>query len=126
MKTWFCSLLLLFFGFYPTVYGQNIRNAIVIGASASQLDGDQMAGFNKAGMIFGGSSNFKITDNFSFQPEILFLQKGSKSVEDEDDPTAPFLKYRLNYISVPVLACYKVNQGSAAYIPCIHSGKRSQ
>ena len=103
-----CLCLFTFFSFFlfnPTVYAQQIRNAIVIGASASQIDGDRLSGFDKAGLVFGGSSNFKINDKFSFQPEILFLQKGSKTTQSD---SMMYLKWRLNYISVPVLLCYKI------------------
>ncbi|KAA9340637.1 porin family protein [Adhaeribacter soli] len=106
-----CLCLFTFFSFFlfkPTVYAQQIRNAIVIGASASQIDGDRQGGFDKAGLVFGGSSNFKINEKFSFQPEILFLQKGSKSDTVEyGDPNA-FYKWRLNYVSVPLLLNYKI------------------
>jgi opacity protein-like surface antigen len=101
-------LLLALFGFFlisGTVSAQNIRNSLVIGASASQIDGDHLAGFDKTGLVFGGSSNFKITDKFSFQPEILFLQKGSKTTAQD---SLIYFKYRLNYVSIPVLVCYKV------------------
>ncbi|MFC5272052.1 porin family protein [Adhaeribacter terreus] len=95
---------LSFFLFCHTVSAQ-IRNAIVIGASASQIDGDRLSGFDKAGLVFGGSSNFKITDKFSFQPEILWLQKGSKTSNSD---SLMFFKWRLNYVSVPVLLNYKI------------------
>jgi len=81
-----------------------------VGASASQIDGDREGGFDKAGLVFGGSSNFKITDKISFQPEILWLQKGSKSdTFDIYNPNA-FYKWRLNYISIPVLLNYQIQQ----------------
>ena len=97
---------LSFFLFCHTVSAQNIRNAIVIGASASQIDGDRISGFNKAGLVFGGRSNFKITDKFSYQPEILWLQKGSKTTNK--DSLEAYFKWRLNYVSVPVLLNYKI------------------
>ena len=52
----FLSFLL----FSPSVSAQ-IRNAIILGASASQIDGDGLGGFDKAGLVFGGSSNFKMS-----------------------------------------------------------------
>lgn len=96
----FFSLLLLFPSFFASA---QIRNAIVAGAVAAQIDGDQMSGFNKAGIQFGGSSNFKVTESFSIQPEIMFTQKGSKTTDKNDY----YLKYRLNYIALPVVASYR-------------------
>jgi len=98
----FLSFLL----FSHTVSAQ-IRNAVILGASASQIDGDGLGGFDKAGLVFGGSSNFKVTDKFSFQPEILWLQKGSKTTNQD---SLLFFKWRLNYISVPVLLNYRIQE----------------
>lgn len=95
---------LSFILFSPSVSAQ-IRNAVIIGASASQIDGDGLGGFDKAGLVFGGSSNFKITDNFSFQPEILWVQKGSKTTNAD---SLQFFKWRLNYVSIPVLLNYRI------------------
>ena len=103
-KVLFVFTCLGFFLFCHTVSAQ-IRNAVVIGASASQIDGDGLGGFDKAGLVFGGSSNFKITDNFSFQPEILWVQKGSKTTNSD---SLLFFKWRLNYISIPVLVNYRI------------------
>ncbi len=100
--------VLTFFGFFlfsHTVSAQ-IRNAIIAGFSASQIDGDGLGGFDKAGLVFGGSSNFKITDKFSLQPEILWLQKGSKTTGR--DSLFTYFKWRLNYVSVPVLLNYQI------------------
>jgi hypothetical protein len=110
MKKVFTVFAILgFFLFSHTVSAQ-IRNAIIVGASASQIDGDRQGGFDKAGLVFGGSSNFKINDKFSFQPEILWLQKGSKAdTFDVFDPNA-FYKWRLNYVSIPVLLNYQIQQ----------------
>ena len=103
-KVLFVFTCLGFFLFSHTVSAQ-IRNAVIIGASDSQIDGDGLGGFDKAGLVFGGSSNFKITDNFSFQPEILWVQKGSKTTNSD---SLLFFKWRLNYISIPVLVNYQI------------------
>ncbi|MDX5347564.1 MAG: PorT family protein [Hymenobacteraceae bacterium] len=89
-----------------TAAAQQIRNSIVFGAVASQVDGDNLAGFHKPGLVFGGSSAFLFTDKFSLQPEILYIQKGSKTTNKHDY----YLKYRLNYISIPVIAQYKFHE----------------
>src|SRR4051812_8494325 len=110
MKKVFVVFTFLGFLLFSHSVSAQIRNAIILGASASQIDGDKQGGFDKAGLVFGGSSNFKITDKFSFQPEILWLQKGSKAdTFDIFDPNA-FYKWRLNYVSVPVLLNYQIQE----------------
>ncbi|HSI90272.1 MAG TPA: porin family protein [Adhaeribacter sp.] len=114
-KFLFVFTVLGFFLFSQSVSAQTIRNAIIIGASASQIDGDGVGGFDKVGLVFGGSSTFKVSENFSFQPEILWLQKGSKRAD-----SLTFFKWRLNYVSVPVLVNYKIQpkftlQGGLAF-----------
>lgn len=109
MKKVFSVLTFLgFLLFCHTVSAQEIRNGLVFGLSASQVDGDGMGGFNKPGLIFGGSSNFKFNDKISLQPEILFLQKGSKSTDNDSISGIGYLRWRLNYLSVPLLLRYQI------------------
>lgn len=54
----------------------------------------------KIGFAVGGFVNYAINDQMSLQPELLFLQAGSK-VEELDDA-----KIELNYIAIPVMFKY--------------------
>lgn len=101
MKTIFSFFLIYLIA--ATVHAQNIKNELIIGLNASQIDGDAMAGFNKPGLLFGGSTGFDIRKNFGLRFRILYSQKGSRN--GENDPI--FLINRLNYLDFPLLFVFE-------------------
>jgi hypothetical protein len=72
-------------------------------ASVEVEDGDDLN--SKAGLHVGGLAHIHINRHFALQPELVFSMQGGKA-EDNDD-----VKLKLNYINVPVLAQYMVNDG---------------
>lgn len=100
--------LVFTFIFIIQIHAQNFRTGIVTGILATQVDGDQMAGYNKAGLVFGGLSNFKWSDKWSTQFEILYMQKGSRTQVDTTG-LIPFYRLRLQYIEVPLMMNYHFN-----------------
>ncbi len=101
------SIFLFTLSLSISVYSQEFKAGIQLGITGTQVTGDQLAGFNKAG-LFGG---FFVNRNFGRlgdgQLEINFIQKGSKKNAHPDK--GDYVKYllRLNYIEVPVM--YKFN-----------------
>ncbi|MEZ4829459.1 MAG: porin family protein [Bacteroidia bacterium] len=71
------GLLFLFIGLACGLYAQNLGGGLVAGFNASQVDGDNSRGFNKAGFSLGGFVTYPLNDRFSLQPEILIEQLGS-------------------------------------------------
>lgn len=57
----------------------------------------------KAGVHLGGLAHIHITPHFALQPELVYSTQGGKIDDDQ------YLK--LNYINVPLLAQYMVNDG---------------
>lgn len=86
--------------------GQKFNAGFFSGLSISQVDGDHLSGFNKAGIRAGGFVNRKIGEKFSLQFEIAFIQKGSRMPLSKD---GVFYLMRLNYIEVPLLFNYKIS-----------------
>lgn len=72
-------------------------------ASAEVEDGDDLN--SKVGLHIGGLAHIHISQHFALQPELVFSMQGGKA-EDNDD-----VKLKLNYINVPVLAQYMINDG---------------
>ena len=72
-------------------------------ASVEVEDGDDLN--SKAGLHVGGLAHIHISQHFALQPELVFSMQGGKA-EDNDD-----VKLKLNYINVPVLAQYMINDG---------------
>lgn len=72
-------------------------------ASVEVEDGDDLN--SKVGLHIGGLAHIHISQHFALQPELVFSMQGGKA-EDNDD-----VKLKLNYINIPVLAQYMINDG---------------
>ena len=101
--------ILLFCGFLSlSIKAQNFGGGLILGISTSQVGGDNLAGFNKAGLLFGAYGNKSISELLSFQMEITFIQKGSNNPKMNDDEHSNYLKEDISssYIEVPLLLQY--------------------
>jgi hypothetical protein len=101
-----CLLLL----FSSTIFAQDYKfNAgFIAGISTSQVDGDQLAGYNKAGIKAGVFVNRNFSEPISMQMELLFIQKGSRKPVNTDDNS--YFVMRLNYIEVPLMFRYRLSK----------------
>ncbi len=100
----FNFFLVIFFVTSLNMFSQTFGGGILGGLSASQLDGDNWDGYHKAGLSFGVYTNAKLNKHIDAQLEIRYVQKGSKS-DNEDRGT--FYLSKLNYIEMPVFFKYK-------------------
>jgi hypothetical protein len=91
------------------LHAQNFRAGLIAGLSTTQVAGDQLSGFNKAGIIGGGFVNAAMGEKISIQMEILFIQKGSRKPVDIDNNNAYYVM-RLSYIEVPLLFKWQAAQ----------------
>ncbi|MBL0340629.1 MAG: PorT family protein [Bacteroidetes bacterium] len=110
-KNIFIILLVVFFSLVGIqVNGQGFKAGIVAGLSTSQISGDQLSGFNKAGILAGGFVSTQLSPKFDMQMEILYIQKGSRknANPDKEDYTSYLL--RLNYFEVPLLVQWKYSK----------------
>lgn len=99
----FCCFL-----FSISLISQNVFKAgIKIGMSTSQVAGDTYSGFNKAGLAGGGFVRTKLSENWTFQFEMLYIQKGSKHIGNPEAGDLSFYLMKLNYIEVPLLFQYQ-------------------
>ena len=83
---------------------QEFNAGISAGISTSQVSGDNLAGFNKAGIILGGFVNRKINDLLMVQIEMIYIQKGSSNPNQNVNNLADI---HLDYIEIPLLAIIK-------------------
>jgi len=92
-----------------TFYG-----GVVVGLNASQVDGDALGGFHKPGLNAGLTVYWHFTPSVALQLELLYSQKGSKGVRNDNDPYGGsyFERYgiRLNYAELPLLFHYVLSQ----------------
>ncbi len=96
--------LFFFLAFFPTflLAQQRFHAGAVLGLSASQIDGDLSAGYNKVGFQGGLRVVAGLKKRMDLSMEFLFSQRGSRNelIPSDYDPT-PFA-ITLNYIEVPI------------------------
>lgn len=104
MKKYFLSaiIIVLLSLLSATGYGQRFLGGVVAGINLSQLDGDQLAGYNKVGFSTGARVSTVLSERWRLNIELLFSQQGS-SRSNNDDPFATYDKIKLNFVEVPVL-----------------------
>lgn len=83
---------------------QIFGGGVFAGLSASQLDGDNWNGYNKAGLSFGIYTNLQINKYVDAQMELKYIQKGSKS---DENAQGVFYLSKLNYIELPIFLKYR-------------------
>ncbi|MFT6814591.1 MAG: hypothetical protein ACJAZ3_000482 [Sphingobacteriales bacterium] len=106
-------ILLLVASFSMISFSQRFSSELVFGINSSHINGDELVGWNKAGIMTGVTSKFKINDVLSTRIEILYSQKGSRRAMGPDDPILDLLVYKVNVIEVPFMLDY-------TYIPKFH------
>lgn len=105
-------LLLLFALLWiSTLHGQTFQSGIRLGLNTSQINGDEMAGFHKAGPVAGLYVAYPFSEKWSGQFEMLYSQKGSKrQFTDQGGGPGLWNVLRLHYIEVPVMMNYRVSK----------------
>ena len=92
------------------VIGQEFKMGFQLGMTATQVTGDALGGFNKAG-LFGGLRVTRAMGKYGDgQMEINFIQKGSRLNAKPDKGLYDSYLLRLNYMEVPVSYRYRLNK----------------
>ncbi|MEZ0130261.1 porin family protein [Flavobacterium sp. LBUM151] len=90
---------------------QGTKFGVKAGLNLTNLTGDVEDASSKVGFHVGGFAEFKLTEKFAIQPEILFSTQGAKS-----EGTDAFEDYTyednlsLNYLNIPVLAKFYITE----------------
>ncbi|MFP4622081.1 MAG: outer membrane beta-barrel protein [Bacteroidales bacterium] len=84
--------------------GQRFQGGPMLGLAATQIDGDNLGGYNKAGIRGGAWVKTSVLENIIMQLELEYIQKGSKISQSEFKVNNRYYHARLNYIQAPVLA----------------------
>jgi len=101
--------ILLFCGFLTlSIQAQNFGGGLILGLSTSQVDGDDLGGFYKAGLLVGAFANTSISELLSFQMEMTYIQKGSNNpnINDSEHKNYPKEDISSSYIEIPLLLQY--------------------
>lgn len=86
-----------------TFYG-----GLIAGGNFTQVDGDNYAGYRKAGINAGGIVYTRFDTHLAASIEILYSQKGARGHFEQQVVGAYIKSYnlRLNYAEVPIQLCY--------------------
>lgn len=88
------------------VFAQNFNAKIILGLNGCQIDGDDMSGYNKAGLVAGAAVEYPLSKSLSIQPELIYSQKGSRFTEKDFTQVI----WRINSIDIPVMLNYRFNE----------------
>ena len=105
-------VIFLFCGFIAfNIQAQNFGGGVVLGVSTSQVGGDNLAGFYKAGLLIGIFANKNISNILKFQMEMNYIQKGSNNpkMNDSENPNDTE-DISLSYVEVPLILQYNQNE----------------
>lgn len=101
------NYFLIFFLFaFSTGNAQEFNAGLRFGVSGSQVNGDRLSGFDKAGLLGGGYVNRKLSEYFSLQMEMVYIQKGSRKPTDDFNT---YYRLRVHYIEVPIILRWHVS-----------------
>lgn len=87
-----------------SVYAQQFSGGLFAGVTATQVSGDQLAGYNKTGFAGGGFVTTPLGKNFDLALEIMYIQKGSRRKSKPGNDSTYLMK--VNYAEVPLLFGY--------------------
>lgn len=86
---------------------QEFGARLKLGANFSQVDGDNMSGYNKLGANIGLEINRNINDKWDAFTEIRYSMKGARTpIQDPEDFTGFTIIMNYHYIELPLMARY--------------------
>jgi len=86
------------------IQAQTFEGGLIVGFNMSQLDGDNLVGWNRIGFNVGGRVAVTPYEKWKFNVDILFSQKGSSAAPEEFNSS--YDKVRLNYVEIPFQVNY--------------------
>ena len=86
---------------------QRFKAEITAGVMGTQISGDELSGFNKAGIYAGLGVRLKLSDPASLGFRMLYFQKGSRMPLKNDGTDSAYYLLRLSYVEVPMMFRYQ-------------------
>ena len=101
MKKTLLFCLFTFFAFFS--FSQNFKGGVIAGVSTSQVSGDALGGFHKAGLYLGVFTELPISPISNIKMEMNYIQKGSNNPKIFEN-NMPDIS--TSYIEVPISVNY--------------------
>jgi len=102
------ALFFLLTCFIQKAISQKFNSGFQLGLNTSQITGDNLAGYNKAGLTAGIWVNRQLSERLSIWMELSYLPKGSKMLNRPSDSIPDYYRLHLNYIEVPLSINYRL------------------
>ncbi len=77
---------------------------------------------NKTGAVGGISLNVGIASFFSLQPEVLYVQKGTKATIEVEEGINANIKCEADYVEIPVMLNFSFAKEGSSFVPSILAG----
>lgn len=100
-------VFVFFFMVYSNFYGQVFKVGVIAGLNGSQVEGDGYGGYHKLGFIAGGFTNMDLSEKFSTQLEMYFINKGSQKNPNTSQGDYDQFYLNINYIEIPLVLRYQ-------------------
>ena len=100
-------LLCLFTSFTFFSFSQNFKGGVIAGVSTSQVSGDALGGFHKAGLYLGVFTELPLSPISNIKMEMNYIQKGSNNPKIFEN-NMPDIS--TSYIEVPISVNYFQNE----------------
>ena len=101
MKNKLLLCLFTFFTFFS--FSQNFKGGVIAGVSTSQVSGDALGGFHKAGLYLGVFTELPLSPISNIKMEMNYIQKGSNNPKIFEN-NMPDIS--TSYIEVPISINY--------------------
>ena len=105
MKNKLLLCLFMFFTFFS--FSQNFKGGVIAGVSTSQVSGDALGGFHKAGLYLGVFTQLPISPISNIKMEMNYIQKGSNNPKMLENG---IFDISISYIEVPISVHYYQNE----------------
>ena len=105
MKNTLLFCLFTFFAFFS--FSQNFKGGVIAGVSTSQVSGDALGGFHKAGLYLGVFTALPLSPISNIKMEMNYIQKGSNNPKIFEN-NIPDIS--TSYIEVPISIHYYQNE----------------
>jgi len=94
------------------VFAQRFDAGLIAGFNASQVEGDDLKGYHKVGILAGMYVQTDIAPAIVAGMEIKYSQKGARNKYDAKNPEVEKYVMRLGYIDIPLFMGFRTNDRS--------------
>jgi hypothetical protein len=86
--------------FFFQIRAQNFFGSVTLGINASQINGDNAAGYNKAGLTGGFKIDYPVSPSVDISAELLYSGRGSRDNRQN-------IRINLDYIEMPLVVSFR-------------------